>query len=517
MKMRSALEGVGAALVLFPYYLPFFHPQNHDLFHHGLPVTHLIGGVLLDLLGASILMTAFLTLLPHLRAPARKIVEALFAGLMLWSMAAFALQLLLRLQSPLVFWNRMWERGSLPITLLIGALCWYVPRVGRPAFRAIRLVLASLAFSTLWIVPQLMHLALARPPRASAGPSPSPEPAHARASRRIVWILFDELSYDQTFEHRAWDVALPNFDRLRAQSISFSRLKPVGFATDRIIPSLFLGRRIEKFRSTIGGEFSYWDDKERRWLAYDPDETLFGLAQRNGWQTGVDGWYNPYCQTLAPVLNACYRDAGIVFVPMEEYGASEEKSALENAAALPDQFVAALTHRQKTTAEEHIQAYRNIMARTEGLIDASQLRFVFLHLPVPHPPGIYDRKQRRLRSGGDYLDNLVLADETLGTLLGEIDASPSAGQTTVIVSSYHSWRTSIWKPTESWTVEEERASGGKFDDRPVLLIRFPGEDSPEDVRAALPELLEHDVIERMLQGQMVSREDLDLFLAQLNR
>jgi hypothetical protein len=217
------------------------------------------------------------------------------------------------------------------------------------------------------------------------------------------------------------------------------------------------------------------------------------------------------------VLNACYRDAGIVFVPMEEYGASEEKSALENAAALPDQFVAALTHRQKTTAEEHIQAYRNIMARTEGLIDASQLRFVFLHLPVPHPPGIYYRKQRRLRSGGDYLDNLVLADETLGTLLGEIDASPSAGQTTVIVSSDHSWRTSIWKPTESWTVEEERASGGKFDDRPVLLIRFPGEDSPEDVRAALPELLEHDVIERMLQGQMVSREDLDLFLAQLNR
>jgi hypothetical protein len=517
MKIRTALEGIGAALLLFPYYLPFFHPQNHDLFHHGLPVAHLIGGILLDLLGGAILVIGFLAFLPHLRPSARRIAEALFAGLMLWCMIAFALQLLLRLQSPVVFWERIWNRCSFAFPLLMGALCWFLPRAGRPVVRAVRLAIASMAFSALWIVPQLVHLALALPPSNGTFPRRSSVLTNAVSSRRVVWILFDELSYDQTFEHRFPGVALPNFDRLRAQSVSFSRLKPAGFATDRIIPSLLLGRRIEKFRSTIDGELSYWDDSEKRWLAYEPDRTLFGVAQRNGWQTGLDGWYNPYCQTLAPVLDACYRDAGIVFVPMEEYGASEERSALENATALPDQFLAALTNRQKTTAEQHIQAYRNIMARTSGLIGASQLQFVFLHLPVPHPPGIYDRKQHRLRPGGDYLDNLVLADETLGTLLDEIDASPSASQTTLIVSSDHSWRTSIWKPTESWTVEEERASGGKFDDRPVLLIRFPDRSPSEDIHAALPELLEHDVIARMLQGQMGNRGDLDRYLSEFNR
>jgi len=32
---------------------------------------------------------------------------------------------------------------------------------------------------------------------------------------------------------------------------------------------------------------------------------------------------------------------------------------------------------------------------------------------LPHPPGIYDREHHMLRSGGSYLDNLVLADDTL--------------------------------------------------------------------------------------------------------
>ena len=75
------------------------------------------------------------------------------------------------------------------------------------------------------------------------------------------------------------------------------------------------------------------------------------------------------------------------------------------------------------------------MGRTHALIENNQVRFVFLHLPVPHPPGIYDRQRHLLRSGGTYLDNMVLADDSLGELLQEIDATPSASQTTVIVSS----------------------------------------------------------------------------------
>jgi hypothetical protein len=511
------LEGVGAALLLFPYYLPFFHPQNHYIYHHGLPVTSLIGGLFVDLLGCSILVTGCLIGAQHLRPPLRKLAEALFAGLMLWSMVGFVLQVLIFEQSRFEYWGRIWWQSAIAIPLLPCVFVFFLPRYAEPAVRAIRVVIAGFAFSALWIVPQLIYLALLRQPVQNVVSAHRPDPAQTNSDRRIVWILLDELSYNQTFDHRAAGIELPNLDGLRAVSVSFSDLNPIGYGTNRIIPGLFSGRRIDKFRSTIDGKLSYFDETQRRWLAYDPNATLFGLAQRNGWSTGIDGWYNPYCSILAPVLDSCYRDPGIVIVPMEEYGASEDRTVLANAAALPNVFWAALTHRKKINAEEHIQAYLNIMARTKASINDNKLRFLFLHIPVPHPPGIYDRQAHVLCPGGNYLDNLVLADDTLGVLMREIAATPSASQTTVIVTSDHSWRIPLWRPAPGWTREEERVSGAKFDERPVLLVHFPDQKSGQDVRVALSQMLEHDMIAGMLLGQIENPEDLNTFLTRQGR
>jgi membrane-anchored protein YejM (alkaline phosphatase superfamily) len=157
------------------------------------------------------------------------------------------------------------------------------------------------------------------------------------------------------------------------------------------------------------------------------------------------------------------------------------------------------------------------MQRTRALIQDGRVRFVFLHLPIPHPPGIYDRHRHMLRPSGTYLDNLVLADDALGSLLSEIDSTSYASQTTVIVSSDHSWRIPTWRPDDAWTVEEERASGGRFDDRPVLLIHFPNQKSENDVGARLPELVQHDIIAGMLLGQINSPGDLAAFLAERSK
>jgi membrane-anchored protein YejM (alkaline phosphatase superfamily) len=119
--------------------------------------------------------------------------------------------------------------------------------------------------------------------------------------------------------------------------------------------------------------------------------------------------------------------------------------------------------------------------------------------------------------GGTYLDNLVLADDTLGLLLQYIDATSSSNRTTVIISSDHSWRIPLWRHSEFWSAEEERASGGRFDDRPVLLIHFPGQNSGNDVNTSLPELLEHDIIADMLRGKLNNSQDLAAFLAQHGR
>jgi hypothetical protein len=520
VKIRTVLEGIGAAFLVVPFQ-QFIAPDHLVLYHHGLPITNLIGGALVDMMGVAILASGFLLALQYLPKAAEGILSSLFAGFMLWRIADLAAQLLSNVEGQWFWQEHLRKHSCIAILLLSVLLACVLPGIAQPAVRAVRLGLAALAFSALWIVPQLLHVALARPFAESTTALPQPAPAVRGSSRRIVWILFDELSYDQAFDHLAPSIKLPNFGRLRTQSVSFSDLRPTGFYTERIIPSLLLGRHIEQIRSTLAGDLWYKEREQGSWLAFDPNATLFALAQQNGWSTGVDGIYNPYCHILAPTLNDCSWEPSPDF-GMESFGASEEKSVLTNAAVLPNVWLAMLTSRSAaiqaaTTEEAHIQEYRNGMARTHALIENDQIRFVFLHLIAPHPPGIYDRQHHMLRRGGTYLDNLVLADDTLGALLQQIDATPSASRTTVIVSSDHSWRIPLWRPTPGWSAEEERVSGGRFDDRPVLLIHFPGQNSGDEVNAALPELLEHDIIAEMLRGKINNSEDLAGFLTEHGR
>ncbi len=515
MKKRNVLEGVGASLILLmPYYCKFLLPSNPEIFRLRLPATNLIGGILVDLLVYSILSIGFLVAVQYSPPVLKRIMEALFAALMLWLIVDFVFLAMNHLQNRIKHWDRISEISAFLIPLLSCVLAYFLPRFTQPIVRVVRLVIAGCAFSALWIVPQLLHLALVRQPVQSNVFARPPVTGSEKSQQRIIWILFDELSYNQTFDHRAAGIELPNLDRLRAGSVSFSNLKPVGFYTARIIPSLFSGQRINRVRSTIHGELWYWDDSQRRWLAYDPNATLFGLAQRKGWNTGIDGWAIPYCRILAPVVNACSWATDPTQV--EEFGASVDKSVLANAAVMPTRF-GSLFHGTKVVAEERIQAYRDIMSHTQTLIADDQLRFLFLHIPVPHPPGIYDRQRHILRPSGNYLDNLVLADDTLGVLMREIAATPSAGQTTVIVSSDHSWRIPLWLPAQSWTSEEELASGAKFDERPVLLIHFPDQKAGSDIHAESSEMLEHGIIAGMLLGQIHNPNDLDVFISQQGR
>jgi membrane-anchored protein YejM (alkaline phosphatase superfamily) len=120
---------------------------------------------------------------------------------------------------------------------------------------------------------------------------------------------------------------------------------------------------------------------------------------------------------------------------------------------------------------------------------------------VPHPPGIYDRRTETLREGGTYIDNLALSDKVLSELMRTLNATTLAPQTTVIVCSDHSWRLPIWRQRAEWTKEEEVASHGNFDTRPVLMIHFPGQESEQVVTSPFEAIRIHEIIQQMLRGE----------------
>src|SRR5690606_10565487 len=83
----------------------------------------------------------------------------------------------------------------------------------------------------------------------------------------------------------------------------------------------------------------------------------------------------------------------------------------------------------------HLRAYRTLQERAQELAADPGLGLVFLHLPVPHDPFIYDRRtgEYSLRSRDGYLDNLALADRSLGEILDALTSSGLASRTSVLV------------------------------------------------------------------------------------
>jgi membrane-anchored protein YejM (alkaline phosphatase superfamily) len=163
----------------------------------------------------------------------------------------------------------------------------------------------------------------------------------------------------------------------------------------------------------------------------------------------------------------------------------------------------------------HVRDAEGVLAPAEQLVRDKDIRFAFIHMPVPHPPGVYDRAAQRIRHGGSYLDNLALADRDLQDLLDALRASKLDRHTIVIVCSDHSWRIPLWRGAAWWTKEDEKAAKGGFDPRPVLLVHFPAQQHGVAVSETMNSLVMHDAISQMLRGRISDAEAFSNWLGGL--
>ena len=278
---------------------------------------------------------------------------------------------------------------------------------------------------------------------AAAGP-----PASVRG-KRVVWLLFDELDYRLAFVDRPANVAMPEFDRLRAQSVSLENALPAAQRTMAAVPAMLTGLPVRRSRPT--GETSMdleLQDGSRTPLTGQPD--LFSRLVADGRASAVVGWYFPYCAVYGPVLQECHWES--MQTPRPQ-------------ATLAD---AMIRH-----SVQLLPWFRRISARTEydGLLRAaseavghSEADLIYIHLSVPHAPPLYDAESGTrdlfiLRRDW-YEDNLRLADITLGALRRKMEAAGRWDDTTVIVTSDHQYR-------------ESDKYDGKKDPRMPVLVKLP--------------------------------------------
>jgi len=324
-----------------------------------------------------------------------------------------------------------------------------------------------------------------------------------REHPRLVWIVFDELSYDQVFEDRADGLALPNFDALRSESTAFTDAQPIGDHTVKILPSLLSGHVIDNYKFTFDNRLQVHDQGTHGYAPLDGSGTVFADAQANGWRTAAVGWYNPYCTMYAGAIDDCYwmnldrmdgpmaQDASFwanVWSPLKQTG---ERIVWP---ARADEDICTYGVRQRTKTYEALQEH------AVQVLESDQADFVFLHLPVPHSPAIWNRARGAYAQscGGSYLDGLALADRELGAVMATLKSSPRWKDTTLIVQGDHSWRLWLWNDQPGWTAEDRAASQSGFDPRPAVMVHHAGQTRADEVTTPWSLINVHAVIEQVL-------------------
>jgi hypothetical protein len=469
----------------------------------------------------------------HVPYPLRAIVYAQLTDILLLGLVLFAIlaplartrfgpsvRLALCIVVPPYLLERAQAAYLLPVPnrlLIVFAIAWAAillllllrfRRLYAIAMRAVDFVGIFFAAFFLFTLAELLYMAhwMPGPQRHTVAWATTPQPP--RQHPLLVWVILDELSYNQVFEHRAPDLALPNFDALRDQSTVFSDVQPAGDKTVKVLPSLITGRLITAYNFTFDNRFMVHYDGTPGLQKLDPSEAIFGDAQRQGWRTGVVGWYNPYCGIYAGTIDDCYwMNLDQLDGPM-----SQENSFWQNVWSPLHQAAQEILSPSRARrslcrfdVQRRYQTHIDLEQHSMQLLHTGQADLVMLHLPIPHSPNIWSRAKGGYTQQCDssYADNLALADRELGRILAQLESSPRWKDTTLIVQGDHSWRNYLWVDKPAWTAEDDAASRSGFDPRPAVIIHQAGQTQSQVNATAWSLLNVHTVIEQVLHGEPV--------------
>src|SRR5882724_773397 len=303
-----------------------------------------------------------------------------------------------------------------------------------------------------------------------------------QSSTRIVWLLFDELDQDTVFLHRPSSIKLPEMDRFKESAFTSNNAYPPASVTVLSMPALIDGTLISKADPVSPDEMMIRRADSNQVVKWSEEKNVFSDALKSGSNTAIVGWYHPYCGVLNDDLTSCFvaGDDTVQWSLPQIIVAQWERAlytlplfqSLVYSTSLIDQLPRARFFR-----EHQVQTYSEVIEHGKSVVGNRDYGLVLVHLPVPHPPGIYNRETQTLTSerNRSYLDNLELADHALGELRRAMELSGTWDNTTVILTADHYWRTETWRGYGAWTAEEEAAAQGKKDHRIPFMIKMAGQ------------------------------------------
>jgi hypothetical protein len=283
------------------------------------------------------------------------------------------------------------------------------------------------------------------------------------ARRQVVWIIMDELDYNETLGTPGGSSAaqMPNLASLAKIGASAANAYSPAKDTVASIPALLSGYALSglKFKNT-----DLWLQTNSGLRLFQQSDSIFGRLPDGPQSAAILGFYHPYCH-LFPAVAPCEAwpeaNVGRWFDALTFFG----QPAMATARWLPDSaaFLPGTLFRtfepMYRISEDTIREFPKFLALTDKSL-------IYIHVNLPHPPGDYAQRALRLPKVGDdaesYRRNLRLVDQLVGEALETLGSRSLDQDTLLIVSADHWHRASSPLtpqriPWLAWHVGETKA------------------------------------------------------------
>ncbi|MEO8367674.1 MAG: sulfatase-like hydrolase/transferase [Candidatus Solibacter sp.] len=503
------LSNAGAALALANLYLLAMWDELQDHwfdYFRDVPFQtwRVLGDAVLDLLLLALLLWPLLIAAERVRQP---VLRRVFCGVLL---AIVLLGLDVARVQGLHFYGETLIRvlrkpGLLLLGGIVGALLAYLvlwrDRMLMKAMRNILLFLLPLVPINLATVVWAIHSTWTAD---SYRAKPSlPLLTTAQPAPRFVWIIFDEWDQYLTFQDRAKGLALPEIDRFRAESLHAEIVFSPAHDTQESLPSLLSGRIVESTKRTAPNELLLTYAGETQAVPWSRQPNIFQDLRQLGVNAALTGFFHPYPRVLGgDVVESFSISSLTLFEEPAFWSGVSGLNKVYRMAESPLHRVPLISRsgliddwRSRQTFKV---AYLEILDRALRLAQRPEIGLALLHLPVPHPPAIYDRKKGELtaeNSNGGYTDNLALADVTLGKLRKAMEAAGQWDNSFVLLTSDHPLRGK--GPKHPWI---------------PFLLKTPGQKVGLAYQQPFNSVLTHDLILAVVGGEVHSPDDVSKWL-----
>ncbi|MBX7173832.1 MAG: LTA synthase family protein [Pyrinomonadaceae bacterium] len=340
---------------------------------------------------------------------------------------------------------------------------------------------------------------------------------------RVVWIIFDELGNVFSPDVAPPKLKLSEFEKLKKESLMATNAIQPGDMTLKSIPSLLTGKIVEDTRFIDNNDLLlFYKNQESSRFSENP--TIFSKVKALGGNTSLIGWHHSYCRIIGQDLSACHWESSNLTVGFEEQKLFP--AVLSNFQEMLN-FIPFIGFslfeniKQNKERKNYTTRHFQMMDVAQQSVVNSKIDLAVIHLPFPHNPFFYQPETDSFdNKAGNYLDNLALTDQVLGSIRQNMEKAGVWDNTTVIISSDHHWRVSLYKKNGWGDLDDLIAKDESFatmknieNAKIPFFIKLKNQKESVIYEKPFNTVITHDLILAIMKGEIENVEDLKKYLA----